>query len=372
MKRTVDVTAARNGTGVPPPAKETQRPTMLIIPGNNGGKPRMKAPFFKTKKLAIIGSTASMQFAPFQDPSWTLAAHPCSRPECSREPDWYFDMHRPECFTLQRKRWNNRYFSWLKNLQTPIFMQEDSSSMPTWKRASEFDEDGNATKYIVEASPWSQIPMAVRYPKDRILAEYRGYFSNHVAWMIALAMTEGVTHIGLFGCQYSSDSERSIQRGSCEYWLGRFEQSGGILVEPKRYNDLLNIPAELYGYESHGPDGKLVDAYRVKGAPTLARAVAGDAGAEMVALTVIDTASAVGRPPLMELPNGESPAWERSGLEVDDAGNTIIPEEDDVPTPKTPRPTLIRASRARKKRKKAPTGERCPSGWSLSGKPRGR
>jgi hypothetical protein len=199
----------------------------------NGGSAYRRPPFFHTKKLALLGSTASLELAPWHDPSWTLAAHPCCRPRCQREPDWYFDMHRPECFRAELKSWNPQYYTWLKKLQTPIFMQEN----------------------------WPDIPMSVRYPKERIFAEFRAYFTNHCAYMIALAMTEGVTHIGLFGCQYAG-AERGTQRDSLTYWLGRFEQSGGVVVIPSEHNTLLT--KELYGYESHDEEGKLIPSYRVQ------------------------------------------------------------------------------------------------------------
>jgi hypothetical protein len=202
-----------------------------------GGAARRRPPFFRTKKIALLGSTASLEFAPWDDPSWTLIAHPCCRPQCKREPDWYFDMHRPECFRTEKKAWNPKYYSWLKALQTPIFMADN----------------------------WPEIPMAVRYPFEQVESEYRSsvtgklYATNHCAYMFPLAMMEGVTHIGLFGCQYTG-SERKTQRASLVYWIGRYEALGGRMVVPQTYNDLLTEP--LYGYESHDEHGKLIPSYR--------------------------------------------------------------------------------------------------------------
>lgn len=256
--------------------------SMLLVPAQQGGAARRRPPFFKTKKLGLLGATESLQFAPWYDQSWTLAAHPCCRPRCKREPDWYFDLHRPECFKTEHKSWNKQYYSWLKALQTPIFMQED----------------------------YPEIPMAVRFPKERIFGEFRPYFSNHCAYMIALAMTEGVTHIGLFGCQYAG-VERGVQRDSLTYWLGRFEQSGGHLVIPPRFNTLLSQP--LYGYESHDEKGKLIECYR----PILSIKKEDKKGqAREHELKVIDMDSHRGRPPLAVPPNGEPIAWERSGHAV--------------------------------------------------------
>jgi hypothetical protein len=204
-----------------------------------GGADRRRPPFFRTRKVALLGATDSLPYAPWHDPSWTLAAHPCCRPQCKREPDWYFDLHRPECFRSERKPWNAKYHTWLTQLQTPIFMQEH----------------------------WPDVPLSVRYPIERIEAEYRSsvtgqlYASNHCAYMFALAMAEGVEQIGLFGCQYAG-SERGVQRESLIYWIGRFEQMGGRVVVPRARNTVMVQP--LYGYASHDEKGDLLPAYRHK------------------------------------------------------------------------------------------------------------
>jgi hypothetical protein len=204
---------------------------------DNGGAARRRPPFFKTKKVAILGSTDNLRFAPWHDPTWTLIAHPCSRPQCKREPEWYFDMHRPECFRVDKKQWNDKYHDWLKALQTPIFMQEH----------------------------WPEIPMAVRYPFELVEAQYSStvtgqlYATNHCAYMFPLAMMEGVEQIGLFGCQYANH-ERGTQRDSLIYWIARFEQYGGRVVVPRKFNSLLVQP--LYGYASHDEHGKLIPEYR--------------------------------------------------------------------------------------------------------------
>jgi hypothetical protein len=245
------------------------------------GPVRRRPPFFKTSKLGLIGCTESVVHTPWHDPSWTLAAHASARQHCKREPDWWFDLHRRACFT-QKKAWNRRYWEWLTTTTTPIFMQE----------------------------AYADIPAAVKYPKARILAEFRPYFTNHVAWMIALAMTEGVKTIGLFGCQYKCDTEYGIQRGSCEYWLGRFEQYGGTLVLPGPRQTLLNKPSKLYGYESHDADGKLIAEYRAQTAAVAKTDAHGHAA--MAPLTILEPSAA----PPRHLDIGEPVAWERSGFAI--------------------------------------------------------
>ncbi len=257
---------------------------LVIAGGSDGGSARRRPPYFRHKKVAVIGCTQSSQFAPWHDPSWTIVTHCSARQLCRREPDWYFDLHPRSCFTQEGKSWNRHYYTWLKRLQTPIFMQED----------------------------WPEIPAAVKFPKDRLLAEFRPFFTNHVAWMIALAMTEGVQTIGLFGCEYRAHTEHGTQRDSCVYWLGRFEGAGGRLVLPPRLTSLLNTPKELYGYESHDDHGLLVPSYRTKPAVTMEHENRWD---EHRALTVIEMTDATNRPPLMACPAfaGGVVDWAHSG-----------------------------------------------------------
>lgn len=247
-------------------------PDLLALAHGRAFPERRRPPYFRTKKLAIIGCTPSHQFAPWADPTWTIASHTSAHSTCQREPDWWFDMHPPVCFKA-KKNWKKDYYDWLKHQKTPIFMQE----------------------------AYPEIPAAVRYPKERILSEFRPYFTNHVAWMIALAMTEGVTHIGIYGCQYKHESEHGTQRESCVYWMGRFEGAGGTLILPPILNNLLTTPKQLYGYESHDEHGQLIPAYFKK--PTK------PSDEESQAFHVLQPGEV---PCHMNI--GEEPAWGRSGF----------------------------------------------------------
>jgi hypothetical protein len=253
-----------------------------LAQGPVGGTVYHRPPYFKGKKLGLIGRTENIKYAPWHDPSWILVSHTSARPLCKREPDWYFDLHRPECFRTEGKQWNTKFYTWLQRLQVPIFMQEE----------------------------WPEIPMAVRYPIERILQEFRAYFTNHCSYMIALAMTEGVETVGLFGCQYGADSEYSTQRGSLEYWLGRFEQAGGQVILPVKHNTVLGFPSKLYGYESHDDKGNLIDEYKPRKV-TMEKAT--KSGIVPTDLKVVQMSVAEGRIPLATPPNGDAIAWERSG-----------------------------------------------------------
>ena len=177
------------------------------------------------RKIALCGShSSSLEDAPWSDPSWEFWGHASSRAWYKREMDRYFDLHVRACWTRAGKK-GARYPKWLASNTIPIYMQDH----------------------------FPDVPASIKYPKGRILMEFpdaRQYFANHVAWMIALALTEGVSTIGLFGVNYSTESEYVRQRGSAEYWLGRASGMGVRIVLPEQCT-LLREPALLYGYESH-------------------------------------------------------------------------------------------------------------------------
>lgn len=217
----------------------------------------------RARKIALIGTAATVHFAPWHDPSWEIWAHASAHPLCQRV-DRYFDLH-PEAVWRAPKRWAENYQVWLRQMATPIYMQKHYKDVPT----------------------------SVRYPKERILAEYpHRYFTSQVAWMVALAMAEGVTHLGFYGIHYAMDAERSRQRAGCEYWMGLAEGKGVQLVIPSGC-PLLHEPPWLYGYESHEPG-----RWDAKQAPP-----------KNPTFTILDPQT---RPDLKPLPNGDEPAWDRS------------------------------------------------------------
>ncbi len=188
----------------------------------------------RLRKIALIGAFETFPDAPWQDETWETWAHGSVFAMCQKigvEPTRYFDLHHLYDRNIPKV---TRYLNWLHTQQTPIFMQQR----------------------------YPEVPAAVEYPKERVLAEFRSYIANHVGWMIALALTEGVSHLGFWGITYGHDTERATQRGSCEYWMGLAEGRGVQLVLPKRCN-LLRMPPQLYGYESH-PNGKLAPEYQAK------------------------------------------------------------------------------------------------------------
>lgn len=180
--------------------------------------PAVTAGLGRLRKIAIIGSAPTVDLAPWYDPSWEIWAHATVYRYCKRV-DRYFDLHPWEWISTKPVP---GYLDWLKTNQTPIYMQRKMRD----------------------------VPHSVRFPKERVMAEYPRYFTSHAAWMIALALSEGVTHLGFFGIHYALDEEHKKQRAGCEFWMGVAIGKGVQIVNPEG-SPLLREPKWLYGYESH-------------------------------------------------------------------------------------------------------------------------
>jgi hypothetical protein len=163
--------------------------------------------------------------APFTDPSWAIWAH-CSIPLSSaKRVERWFDLHPALCYTMEVKN-GRRYYEWLKNLTTPVYMQKHAA----------------------------EIPASVKYPRERIQAEWPGIpFGSQTAWMIALALSEGYDTIGLFGIHYQHDTEYFEQRANAELWVGIAYGRGVKVVIPEGC-PLAKEPAQRYGYDTHSAE----------------------------------------------------------------------------------------------------------------------
>lgn len=218
----------------------------------------------RLRKIALIGTAGTVRYAPWHDPSWEIWAHASAMPLCERA-DRFFDLH-PKHIWTQKKKWHVNYQEWLRRLNVPIYMQQH----------------------------YKDVPASVRYPKEMVMAEYPWrYFTSQVAWMIALALSEGVTHLGFFGIHYAANTERVKQRSGCEFWMGLAAGKGVQLVIPQNC-PLLKEPKWLYGYESH-EKGRWKEDEK----PPRDRTMVIDDGTNTL-------------PPLMALRDGEEPATSRS------------------------------------------------------------
>ena len=171
------------------------------------------------RKIAILGkSPSSIMQAPFGDESWeiwTLFDMNVRQdvPRFTR----HFEIHPLDWFREKEKD----YYEWLCNVRgKPVYLQR-------------LDE---------------KIPAGVLYPKDEIVERFGRYFTNTVAWMIALAIHEAPAEIGLWGVDMAADTEYGKQKPSCEYFIG-LAVGAGITMQIPDTSDLLKSRV-LYGFDT--------------------------------------------------------------------------------------------------------------------------
>jgi hypothetical protein len=212
--------------------KPPQNPDQWV--GPKPRRPVMAGPG-RLRKIAILGGAEStLKHAPWHDSTWELWSHASCRHKCEREPDVLFDLHPPELWRNPSKKfWDRTYVKWLKQSHIPIYMQDH----------------------------YKDIPASIRYPFETMITEFpKGYMTNHVAYMMALALMEGASRtLGSMGA--TTTRTRSMGRSAGAPSTGAASRKGrGVQVLIPPGCDLLMKPSLLYGYQSH-PDGKRDPSY---------------------------------------------------------------------------------------------------------------
>lgn len=175
------------------------------------------------RKVALIGYTDSKQDAPWTDPTWEkwginnlhnwVPIEHCTR--------WY-DLH-PYDDVIK----DSKHVDWLRTTALPVYM---------WDTHDEF-------------------PSSQRFPKEEVLGRFGKYFTNSISWMIAHALLEGVSEIGIWGVDMAQGTEYAAQRPSCEYFIG-LAIGMGVRVQIAEKSDLCKT-AYLYGADGGGDQLRL-------------------------------------------------------------------------------------------------------------------
>lgn len=90
------------------------------------------------------------------------------------------------------------------------------------------------------------IPNSVQYPLEAYITWFgREYFRSSFDYMMAMAIAEEYTDVGIYGFEMASETEYAFQRPSAEYWIGRAEGMG-VRVTMAKNSNLLR--GSLYGF----------------------------------------------------------------------------------------------------------------------------
>lgn len=178
------------------------------------------------KKVAILGTVpASRMLAPFTDDEWEIwVCSPGNRggaiPRVTR---WYEIHGIVDLKGVENATWNTHYFEWLRSQPFPVYMQE----------------------------PNDLVPEAKIFPHRRLLDEFgrlgRLAFTSSISWMIAHAIVEGATEIGVFGVDMAADQEAyTLQKSGCLIMFHIAAERGVKITVP--LESCLDTMPPLYGY----------------------------------------------------------------------------------------------------------------------------
>jgi len=178
------------------------------------------------RKIAIVGFTDSRFDAPFKDSTWELWGlnnlHRQTELDAMKSFSRWYDLH-----DLATIKSDEAHVAWLTTATIPVYVWR---VQPEWATTVEF-------------------------PRDEVINEFGSYFTNSISYMIAHAMLEGATEIGVYGVDMAQGGEYSAQRPSCEYFLG-LAAGHGITITIAETSDLLRC-AVLYGDTDNGLRSKL-------------------------------------------------------------------------------------------------------------------
>ncbi len=178
-------------------------------------------------KIAIVGTAStSVGEAPWKDESWQIWSLGRNCVGCPRYDRW-FELHTRDVL---------------------IAAKALEGRMDFLKAA------GNK---LVVGHEWPELPEAVMYPWVEIISEFGRYLTSSLSEMIALAMKEGATEIGLWGVDMVCPDEYAHQRASCEYLLG-IAVGRGIKVTIAKESPLLR-PTRIYGLEDAGFSREIIE-----------------------------------------------------------------------------------------------------------------
>jgi hypothetical protein len=151
------------------------------------------------RKIAIVGNSPTRTQAPFEDSSWEIWGlnHLISYyPRI----DLHFDVHDTSWVGT-----DNKYYDFI------VSNKEKSLLTGTDKRFKECSI----------------------YPKDKIIEKYGDYFTCGISWMIAYAIEQNPTDIGVWGVDCNTNTEYVEQLGSILYLLGMVRGTGIQLHLPE-------------------------------------------------------------------------------------------------------------------------------------------
>lgn len=186
------------------------------------------------KTVAIVGSQSRTRaLAPFGDTSTDIwVFNEAATQDWCKRADVVFQLHASGIYRSQHNRSDPGYWTWLRQPHDPlvIYLQEADPDVPSSRR------------YPLEEVVGTLLP-AFRQGVER---NSKKYFTNTIAYALALAIYEGYERIEIYGVEMGSDTEYQYQRACVLFWVG-VGLGRGIAIDFVSGDEIFNVP--LYGYE---------------------------------------------------------------------------------------------------------------------------
>ena len=205
------------------------------------------------RRVAIVGTAQSWIMTPWTDTSleiWSL--NDAYRMPGFVRADAWFDFHPLNRFYFHNGQHPihphvippdyyvrpDTHLQWLAAQSIPIWLHPDCETQGHDERSPDKD---------VERAALLASPMHRPFPKAEIEAHFGRYFTSSPAWMMALAIMQGVREIHVYGIHLATEFEYVKQRPNFEFLMGCLLGAG------KR---TMTVRNDLRYYES--ADGLLV------------------------------------------------------------------------------------------------------------------
>lgn len=205
------------------------------------------------RRVAIVGTAQSWVQAPWTDPSIEIhSLNDAYRMKGFQRADAWFDFHPVNCFhyhdgktPIYPHQIPHGYYcrpqghlEWLTAQQIPVYLHPSYRTQIHDDKTPQLDPLREALIAAPHVRP---------FPRQDIEAHFGRYFTSSPAWMMALAILQGVREIHVYGIHLSTEFEYMRQRPNFEYLMGCLLGKGKKTVTVKN---------ECRYYES--PDGLLV------------------------------------------------------------------------------------------------------------------
>jgi hypothetical protein len=129
-----------------------------------------------------------------------------------------------------------------------------------WRKPGEYIDWLNSQDFMIYAQDHEHFPDANIYPLDEMIAKHSLYFfTSTFAYMMALAIAEGATEIGLFGIDMTLPEEYQEQRPAMQHFIVMC-MAMGIKIGAPDESDIMR-PPPLYGYVDATPHGRKMYVY---------------------------------------------------------------------------------------------------------------